>query len=359
MSRAGGAGPIPRWAPIVAVAAGAALGAVAERAWSRRRLTESPVPDEPAIPHGTEVRRVIADDGQSLHVEIDTPVGWMPGNPTVVLVHGFALDLTTFDHQRRALREVARVVVYDHRGHGRSSLSSNDEGADTDALTIERLGADLATVIDSCAGEEMILIGHSMGGMTIMALAEAHPEWFGTSIRGTALLGTTAGAIATVTLGLPAPIARAAHGLTPLVGSVVERPWLSDLITRLRDSGSDVARILTRTYAFGDSAPTHGTDLVAHLLATTELAVVADLLADIGRHDRRAALDVIAQAPVLIMVGSVDRLTPAGHSRRMHKAMPGAELIVLDGVGHMLTLESPGPIDTALVDFVRSATVDQ
>jgi len=341
-----GAGGLPA---LAAVAAGAALGIVAERLWSRSRLVEQPVPSDPQIAHGTAITRVVADDGAVLHARIDTPVDWHPGDPTVVLVHGFALDLTTWDHQRRALLGVARVVSYDHRGHARSAQAHR---AGT-GLTIDRLGQDLATVIEDCTDDEsVIVIGHSMGGMTIMALAEQRPDWFGERIIGVGLLATSAGEIGTVTLGLPRPLAQLAHRLTPIVGTVVDREWLTNLVLRIRDSGSDLSRVLTRTYAFGESAPEHGTALVAHLLATTPLPVVADLLGDIGRHDRRDALGPLSRIPTLIIVGDADQLTPASHSRRLHQAIDDSTLIELDGVGHMLTLEAPDAVDSALVAFV-------
>ena len=333
-----------------AVAGGAALGALAERVWSRQALAEVAVPIDPVIPHGTELRRIPTSDGRILHAQVDTPAGWATGDPTIVLVHGFALDLSTWQHQRRALREVGRVVVYDHRGHGRSMEAYDpDQG-----IVIDRLGEDLAAVIEACAPSgDIVLVGHSMGGMTIMALAEQRPAWFGTRVRGVGLLATSAGEIGTVTLGLPRPLARIAHRLAPAVGTIVEHRWIAGLVAAIRDSGSDVSRVLTRRYAFGNTAPEHGTALVAHLLGTTPLPVVADLLADIGTHDRRHALSALERIPVLIIVGTRDQLTPASHSRRMHHAISTSELILLDGVGHMLTLEDPEPIDEALMDFVR------
>ncbi len=335
---------------LAAVAAGAALGVVAERLWTRNRLVEEPVPEEPRIAHGTSIKRVIADDGAVLHARVDTPQGWHPGGPTVVLVHGFALDLTTWDHQRHALLRVARVVSYDHRGHARS-VEAHRSGTQ---ITIDRLGHDLATVIEHCTdGEPVIVVGHSMGGMTIMALAEQRPDWFGERIIGVGLLATSAGEIGTVTLGLPRPFAQLAHRLTPVIGTVVERDWLANLVLRIRDSGSDLSHILTRTYAFGETAPVQGASLVTHLLATTPLPVVADLLGDIGRHDRREALGPLSRIPTLIIVGDADQLTPASHSRRLHEAIDDSTLIILDGVGHMLTLESPEAVDTALVDFTK------
>jgi pimeloyl-ACP methyl ester carboxylesterase len=334
------------------LAAGAAAGVLAERFMSRKWLAESHGQPLPAIAHSAEVRTVISDDGAPLHVEIDTPVTWQSGDPTVVLIHGFGLGLETWAAQRRELLCVARVIAYDHRGHQRSHSAH----ALTDPnLTIERLGRDLVSILDQCSPEgPVVCVGHSMGGMTIMALAEMQPEWFGTRIRAVALLATTAGGISNVDLGLPRGLARFAHRLTPAVGRFSERGGpLVELVTRLSGSTSDVGLVLTRTFAFGDTVPAHGTTLVSRLLSTTPVDVVGDLLVDIEKHDRHEVLDVIARVPALIIVGERDLLTPVGHSHTLVERIPGAELEILPGVGHMLTLEQPERVSELLEDFVR------
>jgi pimeloyl-ACP methyl ester carboxylesterase len=342
-----------------ALAIGATAGAVLESSWSRRRLTETSRPPAPRVAHATRLLRVRTDDGRELHAQIDTPEGWRIGDPTVVFVHGFALDLTTWQHQQAALLQIARVVSYDHRGHGRSADAYRDGDA---ALTIDRLGLDLAAVLGQCTDlQDITLVGHSMGGMTVMALAERQADWFGDSIVAVAFVATTSGPIGSVTLGLPVPVARLAHRLTPTLGVVNRQPWLEQWISRVRDSGSDVSRVLTRAYAFGDDAPEHGTNLVAHLIGTTPLPVMTDLLRSISDHDRRAALDVVQRVPVLIIVGSSDHLTPATLSRAMHAAMPDSRLLILPGGGHMVMLEAPAEVDEALLEFVESvaSTVNQ
>ena len=115
---------------------------------------------------------MVADDGVRLsceEIEAD-------GKPalTVVLVHGFALDRRTWHFQRPFLAALTdprvRVVLYDQRSHGRS------ERAPRESCTIEQLGHDLDAVIRALAPEgPLVLVGHSMGGMTIMALAEHVP----------------------------------------------------------------------------------------------------------------------------------------------------------------------------------------
>ena len=121
----------------------------------RARTDRHPAPEAPDV--------VVADDGTRLHVEVDD----VPGSPvTVVFVHGFTASLEEFQLQREALRGRFRTVLYDQRGHGRSAWG------DVRHATIDQLGRDLASVLDRHAPSgPVVLLGHSMGGMTIMALA--------------------------------------------------------------------------------------------------------------------------------------------------------------------------------------------
>ena len=134
-----------------------------------------------------------ADDGVRLSVEEVDPV--TPGAKaelTVVLVHGFALDRKCWHFQRRMLSELTepavRTVLYDQRRHGRSGQAS------ARSCTIAQLGADLDAILRSVVPEgPIVLVGHSMGGMTIMALAERNPKLFKERVAGVALVCTSAG----------------------------------------------------------------------------------------------------------------------------------------------------------------------
>ena len=156
----------------VAAAGLAAVGAVAvDRLWRDRRHAIALGEHEDFTIVPSETRVVLADDGVPLHVEIDEPEGWDEGGTTVILCHGFTLDLRCWFNQRRALLEAGyRVVTWDLRGHG-----SSGEGA-PESYAIEQLGVDLEHVIaDAAPAGDLVLAGHSMGGMTVMALASGSP----------------------------------------------------------------------------------------------------------------------------------------------------------------------------------------
>ncbi|MGZ6827660.1 MAG: alpha/beta fold hydrolase, partial [Mycobacteriales bacterium] len=153
-----------------AVAVGVAAGAAAERyAVGRARLAPDPDAAEDFFSAPTDrVRRVVADDGVPLHVE---EVGPETADVTVVFCHGYTQQLAVWHYQRKALaaENPGKLVFWDHRSHGRSGRSTAAHS------TIDQLGRDLRAVVQACAPTgKVVLVGHSMGGMTIMALADQH-----------------------------------------------------------------------------------------------------------------------------------------------------------------------------------------
>jgi len=168
-----------------------------------RAERRSPQPSPELRPIGRE-RRVSSDDGTALYVE---EFGAQQPTGTIVLAHGYWQSSRLWAGQVRdliAARPDLDVVVYDHRGHGRSDRCARETSH------IEQLGRDLAVVLDAVAPTgPVVLAGHSMGGMTMMALAEQRPELFGDRIVGAAFVGTSCGGLADVTYGLPRPVVKA------------------------------------------------------------------------------------------------------------------------------------------------------
>ena len=175
-----------------AVAAGVLTGSVAERKMLVRLRKRHAEPDPEAgerfgrLPGSTAF--VVSDDGVPLHVH---EAGDPSAPLTLVFAHGFVVSSPNWHYQRRDLAEMARVIFYDHRSHGRSGHSA------VDRCTIDQLGEDLYQVLrERVPAGPVLLVGHSMGGMTIMALADRHPELFGSRVIGVALLSTSAGRMA-------------------------------------------------------------------------------------------------------------------------------------------------------------------
>ncbi|MGI8817176.1 MAG: alpha/beta fold hydrolase [Pseudonocardia sp.] len=299
------------------------------------------------LPPGT-ASSVTADDGARLSCEVIEPAGNRAAEVTVVLVHGFGLDRRCWHFQRRELAGPrTRVVLYDHRSHGRSERTTRA------SCTLEQLGEDLYAVLRSLVPTgPVVLVGHSMGGMTIMALAEAHPELFGDRVLGVALMSTSAGEVASA--GLPGTFLSRRNPLTRAVGALARaQPKLVELVRRL---GNDLIWGITRAYSYGDRpVDPWMVDLVHSMVSANGVDALVGFVDALGTHDRLAALPALASCEVLVAAGDADRLIPFEHSERIAVELPEATLMRLPGVGHVAMLEQPEIVDEALAELLEKA----
>jgi pimeloyl-ACP methyl ester carboxylesterase len=328
-----------------AAAAGVAAGVAVERlAIGRTRLRPDPDARElfGRLP-GIE-STVTADDGVVLHAE-ETGRGAV----TVVFVHGYALSLHCWHYQRRDLADVGRLVFYDQRAHGRSERGPSDH------LTVDQLGRDLEAVLTTLVPTgPVVLVGHSMGGMTIMALAHQRPELFGDRVVGVALVSTSPGKLGEVGFRLPVRVSAVLTGsVLPQVDRLIgKRPAL---IERGRRVGSDLAFVMSRRYGFGDDASPAQVEFVERMLAATPVDVITGFARSIVEHDKYEALDVLAKVPTVVLIGGDDKITPPALSDEIAARVAGAELICLPGAGHMVMLERAALVNLHLRSLVRRA----
>ena len=302
----------------LAVAGGALVAAgVAAAVLARRRSATAPETPWPALPEGrsTVVR---TPDGADLALSVAGP----DDGPTVVLAHCWG-GLRTFwaAVAGRLIEDGHRVVVYDQRGHGASTLGDS-------AASIANLGDDLRAVLDAVDAHDAVLVGHSMGGMTIQSYALEHPDDFRARIRGVVLVATAAR-----TLGRPLP------------PELVER-FLGDGRADWTRRGA-VGRRMVRG-AVGQRPQRAHIDLTLEGFAAATGAARAGFLVAMAAMDLRAAGTTIATVPTRILVGTRDTLTPVRSARQLAAGIPGAELEVIPGAGHMLPLEAPERIAAAI-----------
>jgi pimeloyl-ACP methyl ester carboxylesterase len=328
---------------LAAAGVGAALGLAAERVAVGRPLLppfgerDDDDEDYGGLHHGARVVR--ADDGTALHVEVDELDDFDIGagreaaggkdrrgrhdGVTVVLSHGYALTMDSWHFQRKALRGRYRLVLWDQRGHGRSG--SGPVGS----ATIDQIGSDLACVLDAVAPEgPLVLIGHSMGGMTIMSLAEKDPQLFRDRVLGVGLVSTSANGLANVDFGVAG-------------------------LGRTRRIGSDLEAVLVRRYSYASSVTDDLVRFTAEMIASTRLEVISDFLPTFSTHDKRTALAVLDGLEVLVIVGDGDLLTPAAHSEEIVRRLPGAEHVVVQQGGHLLMLEHPDVVNGHLLELIQ------
>jgi pimeloyl-ACP methyl ester carboxylesterase len=342
-----------------AVTAGLTVAGVVQ---SRRKLAQAKESQTPALedqpgPDGGPIDRpasartstVAADDGVPLSVEEIDPADGARAELTVVLVHGFALDRRSWYYQRRDLAErqdpAVRQVLYDQRGHGRSGVPSER------SCTIDQLGKDLDVVIRTVAPDgPLVLVGHSMGGMTIMALAEQRPELFADRVRGVALIGTSAGEVGR--RGLPRPVLSRYNPITMTVGGFAS--WQPELVEWIRSAGGGLTRQGVRRLAFGDrSVSTELVDFMVRMLNVTSVPVLTNFLTALGTHNRYAALAGLRHCEVLVLSGDEDRLTPFSHAERIATELPNATLVRAADAGHMVMLEQPDLVNGELRTLLR------
>ncbi len=310
-------------AGVVAGLAGVAYGAerVALR-WARHR----PDPDARrgfALPPG-ESDTVPSFDGGTLAV-------YRRGRgPTVVLSHGVTLSIRTWVKQLESLpAEGFRVVAFDHRGHGGSSSGAAGH-------SVENLAEDVRTVLQELDLRDVVLVGHSMGGVAVQAFTVGFPKVASERVRGLVLLSTLARTRVSGARRLRSTVERAIDR-APDVGSIMSHPDVGFLLARI---------------GFGRDPVPSQVELTRQMLAAcprdTSLAAPAALLG----LDLTSELPKI-NVPTLVIGGTADVITPPADARRIASLIPHARLVLIPGGGHMLMLERAEEIDRLIVEFAR------
>lgn len=320
------------WGVVAGVAGVAAAGATARAV--QQQIQGRQIADED-VEFGTlrsTPLSVVTDDGVDLHVEVDEPDADADPTLTVVFVHGFTLNLDCWHFQRAAYRGKVRTVFYDQRSHGRSGRSEGEN------CTIEQLGRDLKQVLETTAPGPVVLVGHSMGGMSVVSLAAQFPDLFGDKVVGTALIATTAGGLDPGRILFPMfPLGKVSAQAISRAVRVLDRGHV--LVDRMRGAGFRIARNVTDTFSFGDDVPRSYAEFVFDMIDATPFEVVADFYPAFATLDHFDHLDALASVPCTVIAGSVDKLTSVGHSRKLHARIPGSELYEAHGAGHMVLLE--------------------
>jgi pimeloyl-ACP methyl ester carboxylesterase len=364
-------------AAIGVVAAGAAAGVAIERATVGRGMRRrAQLALDAAGPYGTlrgTPGTVAAEDGTELYFETEEAAppepaaakpqkrGWLRGRQakpaplpvTVVFSHGYCLSQDAWHFQRAALRGSVRAVYWDQRSHGRSERG-RDQRAGGPA-TIDQLGRDLKAILDAAAPQgPVVLVGHSMGGMTVMAFADQFPDYVRERVAGVALLSTSAGKLAAVTLGLPAAGARAFRALAPSVLRVMGRQ--AELVEKGRRATADLFTGIIKRYSFGSQDVDPAVARFAErLIEATPIDVVAEFYPAFTEHEKAAALAVLDRLPALVLAGDKDLLTPSGHSADIAEKLPLAELAVVPEAGHLVLMERPDTVNAALAALIAKA----
>ncbi|MEW2567461.1 alpha/beta hydrolase [Streptomyces sp. NPDC047070] len=356
-------------AAIGVVAAGAAAGVAIERLTVGRGMRrKARLALDSTGPYGAlrgTPGKAAADDGTELYYEVDE-VGTdtalaprrrrlfgrkAPAPVTVVFSHGYCLSQDSWHFQRAALRGVVRTVHWDQRSHGRSGRGVA-QVRDDEPVTIDQLGRDLKAVIDAAAPEgPLVLVGHSMGGMTMMALADQYPGLIRDRVVGVALVGTSSGRLGEVNFGLPVAGVNAVRRILP--GVLKALGQRAELVERGRRATADLFAGIIKRYSFASRDVDPAVARFAErLIEATPIDVVAEFYPAFTDHDKTEALAYFAELPVLVLAGVKDLVTPSEHSESIADLLPDAELVLVPDAGHLVMLEHPEVVIDRLADLL-------
>lgn len=320
-------------------AAGVAAGVAAERLVLARRRRNDPERDEAfGARRGERSRTLSLDDGAKLFIEESGP----RSRRGVVFIHGSVLRTDLWHYQMPAFPG-RRLVFYDLRGHGRSQPKGDAR------YLIATLASDLGAVIDDCGLDEVVLVGHSVGGMIAMELCHRHPELLGSPIKGLVLAHTTHRPAVETIFGGAAVVRleRASRRPFDALGSQAQR------IERLRKliKPSDVIFWGVALAAFGPGASARQIDFVYDMLADTPTDVIFDLIKSYRDFDVSDACGDIT-VPSMVIGGTHDRLTVPEASGYLAERLPKAELELFEGCGHMSMLERHSEFNEVVERFL-------
>jgi pimeloyl-ACP methyl ester carboxylesterase len=286
---------------------------------------------------------VIAPDGSALHVET---LGLKAG-PTIVLTHGWGLNSTAWWYTKHALAARYRLVVWDLPGLGRSKPPKDGK------FTIDRFAEALGAVVRSSGSGPVILVGHSIGGMTTQTFFRACSEDLRRQVAGVVLVDTThEDPLQTMWLSplwraLRWPVIEPMMWLTILLSPLA---WLSSWQGYL--SGSN--QLVMRLTGFGRYATRGQVDFTARLVCKGSPGVQAKGNMAMFRWKATEVLPTI-QAPMLVLVGAKDIVTLPSASRLIAGTAPRARLIEIDGGGHMGFMEVADAYNAAIATFAEES----
>lgn len=243
------------------------------------------------------------------------------GEP-LLLIAGFACDLTIWSKVASVLADRYQVITFDNRGVGRSS-------APDEPYSIRLMAEDAAGLLDKIGGHPTHVVGHSMGGMIAQELALAHPQ----KVRSLTLLASCAKgdernrAIIESWGELPRQV-------DPRMAARLSLPW-----------------VYTHRYYARPGAIQQVIDVMAaNPFPSTAHGIYHQSQAVAG-FDSTGRLPEI-RCPTLVVAGREDILLPVRFSEELAGRIAGAELAVLEQTGHGMLVETPGAVAQVMLDFL-------
>jgi pimeloyl-ACP methyl ester carboxylesterase len=256
-----------------------------------------------------EVRVVQTDDGTRIHT-VSAGSG-----PTVVLAHGFAIDSLEWNVVAADLVERGyRIVAFDQRGHGRTTIGRDGVGS-------RQMAGDYAAMLAAYDVSDAVLVMHSMGGFVGIRFLVENPGLVARHLRGALLVATFAGDV-----NRDNPQNRMQ---IPLIRSgILPRLVATDLV------GRPFARTL-----MGEGGTDEMVESFLTMFRAQHLKYLVPILRAMVEEDRYPELGSI-DLPCSIVVGTKDKTTPPSHTDELHAGIRGSRLVRVPGAGHTVNWEA-------------------
>lgn len=334
--------PRSRLLGLAGAAIGVGAGIAAQRTVINKRRRNDPEREAPfGELRGERSWTLDLPDGAHIFVEETGP----ESNRGALFVHGSVLTTDVWHYQMSDLQG-HRLVFSDLRGHGQSTPKGSAD------YSIKTLANDLLAVIEEAGLDEVVLIGHSVGGMIALQLCNDRPDLVGTRIKGLGLINTTYGPVTETLIG---------SGVIARLERVTRRPL--DALGKQHERIEKVRRFVRPSdaiywgvalAAFGENASPKQIDFTYDMLANTPVDVIFDLVRSYRDFDMADDLEKI-EIPTLILGGTHDRLTLPKASYYLASHLPQADLHIFEGCGHMSMLERHDEFNRLLGQFLDEA----
>ncbi|MGV9795638.1 alpha/beta fold hydrolase [Gordonia sp. NPDC003422] len=319
-------------AGVVGLGVGTIFAGIARDAFRAEPAVDDGPDDLLRAPSTSPTRPLVhTADRTRLNVEVHGPSIDDHDHDVLVMVHGWTCNTAYWYPQINALAGDRTVVAYDQRGHGTSERGRRRP-------TVAMLGEDLDAVLDAVVpeGRRAVLVGHSMGGMTIMSWAAQFPDRVADRVSGVALTSTAAKAVLQN------------HALVPVNLPRYTRPFESTVGKLFTSTPVPIPKTpyggrLSHYIALGPNARQSHVDFVDEMIGACPPRSRAGWGAAMGKLDVTAGLEALS-VPTTVIVGTDDRLTPPAHAEQMAEVLRRngnlRDLVVYDGVGHMSSIEA-------------------
>ena len=283
--------------------------------------------DEPRREPAAETMRVRRPDGTVLHVEFHGPVD----APPLVLTHGWGCDHVVWHYLKRELGEKYRLILWDLPGLGQSTEPGNHD------YSLEKMARDLDAVIGVAGSQPVTLVGHSIGGMTMLTYAKLFPEALGSRVAGMILVNTSyTNPLRTMKWGrlisaFEKPVA------VPLAYLTIAASPLLRVLNCLSYLNGSAHRSSARQ-GFAGTETRGQLDLAASYYVQSSPAVIARGILGMLRYDATQVLSSIP-VPALAVAGDGDRITPPEVHERISTTMPRGDMATLGPARHLSMVE--------------------